>query len=704
MNQLYRSTLLKAVAFILSAVFIGCGVSMVANNFVSEKGVYLFEDSYEESVDARTKLGDAYRDIETIFFEGSDVPVYMLNQIEKSGMEYYAWKGDAVYTNTVDIPKEMAYDTFLDSAVSAGARIYMYNGEWQCETFAAPHIYQSMMGYYRNYYYEDAYTSGSVYDPDSTDVETAAALEEPFVREEMVVCVRMPQAMLAQNQSQWEGLRDNAYQAVTGILAMAFLSLGLFVYLCWVAGKKRGDEEIHLLLIDRAFQEITLGALLAAGGFGIFGVGIMIYYIYEGIEFAGVFSILAPVTAACVVMVVAACALSMIRNMKAHKFLERSFTVRIIRFLWRFVKRIIRRLRIWLRRIWRRLKKLKKEASMVFFKRFSQRKTAALCMIYLAATAVLALLTGALLYEGDGISAFLLLLLAVMVLAGGWFVFRRIAGFEFLKEGVHAIRNGNVDHKIEGCPEGALAQMAEDVNQIGEGLQESLKKAIKAERMKSELITNVSHDLKTPLTSIINYADLLVKEDLKPEEANDYAAIILQKGKRLKNLTADLFDISKVQSGNEVIQMERLDVVLLLNQSLAEFNSALENASFTLVKKLPKEEIFIQADGRKLSRVFENLFNNCMKYTMPQTRVYLNVWKEEADVVIELKNIASYAMEFDGERITERFVRGDSARSTEGSGLGLAIAKSYVSACGGNLQVIVDGDLFKVVIRFQRIE
>ena len=145
-------------------------------------------------------------------------------------------------------------------------------------------------------------------------------------------------------------------------------------------------------------------------------------------------------------------------------------------------------------------------------------------------------------------------------------------------------------------------------------------------------------------------------------------------------------------------------MVLLLNQSLAEFNSALENASFTLVKKLPKEEIFIQADGRKLSRVFENLFNNCMKYTMPQTRVYLNVWKEEADVVIELKNIASYAMEFDGERITERFVRGDSARSTEGSGLGLAIAKSYVSACGGNLQVIVDGDLFKVVIRFQRIE
>ena len=218
--------------------------------------------------------------------------------------------------------------------------------------------------------------------------------------------------------------------------------------------------------------------------------------------------------------------------------------------------------------------------------------------------------------------------------------------------------------------------------------------------MKSELITNVSHDLKTPLTSILNYSDLLCQEHLTPEEANDYAKIIHQKGMRLKNLTSDLFDISKVQSGAEQMLCERLDACTLVRQALGEQDRSIGDGKLTLKVDMPDHEVPIWADGKKMSRVMENLIGNCVKYAMPGTRVFVSVKEDGNNAVIELKNIANYAMDFDASEITERFVRGDAARSTEGSGLGLAIAKSYVEACGGTFAVSVDGDLFKVQIVF----
>ena len=249
-------------------------------------------------------------------------------------------------------------------------------------------------------------------------------------------------------------------------------------------------------------------------------------------------------------------------------------------------------------------------------------------------------------------------------------------------------------------PTGVLSTMAEDINSLGDGMQNALQNAIRAERMKSELITNVSHDLKTPLTSILNYSDLLCQEHLTPEEANDYAKIIHQKSMRLKNLTSDLFDISKVQSGAEQMQCERIDACTLVRQALGEQDKAIAESRLTLKVNIPDHEVPIWADGKKMSRVMENLIGNCIKYAMSGTRVFVTVSEQEREAVIELKNIANYEMDFDAGEITERFVRGDAARTTEGSGLGLAIAKSYVEACGGALAVEVDGDLFKVRITF----
>ena len=270
--------------------------------------------------------------------------------------------------------------------------------------------------------------------------------------------------------------------------------------------------------------------------------------------------------------------------------------------------------------------------------------------------------------------------------AAAWLLLKRIDGFDRVVDALKRLRGGDLTYKLDNMPAGVFAAMADDINSLGDGMQLALQNEVRAERMKSELITNVSHDLKTPLTSILNYSDLLCQEHLSPEEANDYAKIIHQKGMRLKNLTSDLFDISKVQSGAEQIFCERLDACTLVRQALGEQDRSIENGKLTLKVDVPDREVPIWADGKKMSRVMENLIGNCVKYAMPGTRVFVSVAEHENNAVIELKNIANYAMDFDANEITERFVRGDAARSTEGSGLGLAIAKSYVEACGGKLR------------------
>ena len=243
-----------------------------------------------------------------------------------------------------------------------------------------------------------------------------------------------------------------------------------------------------------------------------------------------------------------------------------------------------------------------------------------------------------------------------------------------------------------------LGELADNVNAISEGIRDAVQREVRAERMKAELITNVSHDLKTPLTSIINYADLLAREELKPAFANDYVKIIAQKGEKLKQLTQDLFDISKAQSGNVEVQLENLDIVLLLRQALAEVEDRMREQNLEVIFHEMPEQLFVRGDGRLLSRAIGNLLTNIVKYSMQGTRVYIDLVMRDGKAVITLKNIANYPMNFSEEEIMERFVRGDSARTTEGSGLGLAIAKAYIAACGGTFSIQVDGDLFKAML------
>ena len=230
------------------------------------------------------------------------------------------------------------------------------------------------------------------------------------------------------------------------------------------------------------------------------------------------------------------------------------------------------------------------------------------------------------------------------------------------------------------------------------GFKKSLENEIKSERLKSELITSVSHDLKTPLTSIINYVDLLKKEGLSKEELQGYIDVLDRKSQRLKMLIDDLFEASKMASGAVELNIEKVDVTSLLQQSLAELDEKINNSSLTFKLKMPSEKIYANLDGKKTWRVFENLINNILKYALPKTRVYIELIEQDSKIIITMKNISSYEMDFDNEEIFERFIRGDKSRNTEGSGLGLSIAKSILELQGGTLSVEIDGDLFKAKV------
>ena len=197
------------------------------------------------------------------------------------------------------------------------------------------------------------------------------------------------------------------------------------------------------------------------------------------------------------------------------------------------------------------------------------------------------------------------------------------------------------------------------------------------------------------------YTELLSQIEDLPEEARDYVSVISKKSERLKNLTLDLFDISKVQSGNEDVILEKIDVSVLINQSLGEHDNEIKSSELPFFVEAPKE-LYIAADGRKMSRVVSNLINNILKYTLKNTRVFITAFEKEGNVIIEFKNIASYPMNFNPDEITQRFTRGDESRTQEGNGLGLAIAKSYTEICNGKFEIVTDGDMFKAILTFRK--
>ena len=269
------------------------------------------------------------------------------------------------------------------------------------------------------------------------------------------------------------------------------------------------------------------------------------------------------------------------------------------------------------------------------------------------------------------------------------------------KEG-QAIADGQTDYKGKPIPRWlpALKKHEENLQSIQLGIQKAVDEQTRAERMKTELITNVSHDIKTPLTSIVNYVDLLEKEDIQPEKAKEYVDVLNRQAARLKKLTEDLVEASKASSGTLPVHLEAVDVNVLLSQVSGEYQSRFELCKLEPIVKLSSEDPQILADGKLLWRVFDNLLSNICKYAMPGTRVYFTSEVLDSRVQISFKNISNYPLDITADELLERFVRGDSSRSTEGSGLGLSIAQSLTSLQKGTFDLVVDGDLFKANLSF----
>lgn len=437
------------------------------------------------------------------------------------------------------------------------------------------------------------------------------------------------------------------------------------VYLTLATGRRTGEEKIHLNPIDKIKTEILVAAFI----FMMAELVILIAKVNSE-EWAVYGIIVASGTVSLVIDgLFLIFYLSMVRRMKSEMLWETSVAC----WLERGIRKVFAR----------------------------QKTTVRVLLLFAGHMAVcFVLAVGAFYYQS--VTALVLLLLFS---AGECYMILRKAVEQYqIRLGVEKIRDGALSGKIDiEQLHGEEKSLAEAINNIGEGLLHAVDDSTKNERMKADLITNVSHDIKTPLTSIINYVNLMKLEKIDNERVQGYIKILDEKSQRLKQLTADLVEASKISSGNVKLDMQVIDLVELVYQTSGEFNEKFEQKELTIVTKLPKTAVLIRADGRQLYRVIENLYNNVAKYALEKTRVYVDIAYVEEKVVFSIKNVSERSLARENSNagdLTERFIRGDSSRTTEGSGLGLSIAKSLTVLMGGVFDIKVDGDLFKASITF----
>ena len=369
-------------------------------------------------------------------------------------------------------------------------------------------------------------------------------------------------------------------------------------------------------------------------------------------------------------------------RIKAGTFIKNNVIYRLLRILWRGLKKVFGFLGV-----------IFKNLSLV-------KKTVLICAAVLAfdlLVTVICLSAGAL--------DFFLVLAVLNAAAIAVLIIFTAVQLQRIKNGGEKIAEGDIDYKIDTSymfPE--FREFCGSLNNISAGMQNAVDEKMKSERMRTELITNVSHDIKTPLTSIINYVDLIKKEQPENEKIKEYLDVLDRQSSRLKKLIEDLVEASKASSGSLKVELSECDAGVLLSQTVGEFDERLKNAGLTPVLTVPDAPVKIMADGRHLWRVLENLTGNVCKYSLPGTRVYMDLTVRDKKAVITFKNISKYPLNISGDELMERFVRGDTSRNTEGSGLGLSIARSLTELQGGKIDITSDGDLFKATVSFDIID
>ncbi|MEG1847468.1 MAG: histidine kinase dimerization/phospho-acceptor domain-containing protein [Lachnospiraceae bacterium] len=453
----------------------------------------------------------------------------------------------------------------------------------------------------------------------------------------------------------------------------------LLIVLTVLSGRKQRQSEVFLLWFDHINTECSmiLAAAVCSAAIGTTALVTAGAY-YKSMDNAMI------VTWVIIGVIISHIFLeffyfSFIRRLKSHTFWNNSLLYRICRKLWRIVTKIC--------------KKIADTCISIFNHSKVATRTWVPYLLFLVVNIILLEM---------GLPFLALLFDGVM----GYYHYKENLTKQRIVDTIQLIKEGDMTYQMDTTGmHGDILMLAEAVNTLGDAVRQAVETSMKDERLKADLITNVSHDIKTPLTSIINYVDLIKREDIQDDKIKGYIAILDAKSQRLKHLTEDLVEASKISSGNITLQMMKLNLIELLNQTIGEFAENFQNNNLEIIINAPEHPIIVEADSRRSWRVLENLFRNIEKYAMEHTRVYIDVTEEIKNsrtwVTVSIKNISRQPLNIHAEDLTERFIRGDISRNTEGSGLGLSIAKNLVQLQGGTFEIYLDGDLFKVIMGFQ---
>lgn len=531
----------------------------------------------------------------------------------------------------------------------------------------------------------------------TNDEVLRANLDGSFIGTVKSVNIWLPDEWMAARQEKWVQAASFFSAMLWVMIPVVLFGLILLAFLIATAGRRPGDARLHLGRLEWLWSELLLG-LLALACMGVFGS--LIAPISELVNYgelfgynAGTNRLIARVLVGGGVAICSAVAmwalLACVRRLKDGSFLRHSLCGIALRVCMRVLRKIVD--------FFRALLDGRAFAAQGFARMMFRRRRAflilaaactALCVLLFYPVPVLGLLAAAaaipLIYwytkSDNGI----------------------LRDMDELTRQISQISSGDLACR-SAVPHGSpLRPSADMLEHIGDGMNRSIQKQLRGERMKIELVTNVSHDLKTPLTAIISYIDLLSREEMTPE-ARDYVSILEKKAEQLKKIVSDLFELSKGTSGNLELALETLDLKRLIEQTLADMSEQIDAAGLIFRVRTPEVPVYIRGDGTKLYRVLQNVFDNALKYAMPGTRVFVDLRMVGARAVLLVKNTASYEIDFTAQDIMERFARGDKARHSEGSGLGLSIAQSFTEACGGRFAVSVEDDQFRVHISFDTV-
>lgn len=462
----------------------------------------------------------------------------------------------------------------------------------------------------------------------------------------MEVSVAFTQEYLDQKIKEWEENKEIATKAFYLFIGCSGGFLLSIVYLAFIIGRKSfKDREIHLNTIDKLFNDVNVVLLICLIASWVALVETLTIEVINKL----VFFLTIPFLIVGLVLI-----LSIIKHFKNRTLIKHTLIYRLLSKFFGFIRDV-----------------------------YNSGSTGVKTVLLVVGYPVVIALT--------------FFIFPITIGFAAWFAYKQIKKFNAIKEGVEQIKAGDFQHRIELEGKGEFARLSNNINSITDGLKTAVDRELKSERMKTELITNVSHDIRTPLTSIITYVDLLKKEK-DPSKIEEYVEVLDQKSQRLKTLTDDLFEAAKASSGTIPVHLERIDILSLLTQGLGEVNAKIEALDLTFKINHPQNKLYVAADGKLLWRSVENLLSNIFKYALRGSRVYIDIEDLGNEILLTFKNISAYELNISADELMERFKRGDESRNSQGSGLGLSIAKSLVDIQQGKFTIQVDGDLFKAII------